>query len=140
MHGGPGYGLHEDDQPGHMGTGPLTAESIVGLHSPLDKSLLPLADAVLSRFKIRSLGSATLHLAYVANGLLDGAVDFNVKIWDLAAAIALCRAVGAEVNFLNGPQLPLRQFDLKMKRIVYMAGRPELCEVLTGLFAGKLPV
>ncbi len=90
---------------------------------------------MLSQFKIRGLGSATLHLAYVAAGMLDGCVDFNVKIWDLAAAIPLVRAAGGEVQFLNGEQLPMRVFDLKMKRIVYVAGSAAMCarlgEVMT---------
>jgi myo-inositol-1(or 4)-monophosphatase len=60
-------------------------------------------------------------------------VDFNVKIWDLAAAIPLCRAAGGEVHFLNGPQLPLRRFDLAMARIVYVAGSPAMCARLIPL-------
>ena len=68
----------------------------------------------------------------MAAGLLDGAVDYNVKIWDLAAAIPLCRAAGGVVRFLNGEQLPMRQFDLKMKRILYVAGSPAMCDRLEG--------
>ena len=85
-----------------------------------------MAARVTGAFKVRALGSATLHLAYVAAGLLDGCVDFNVKIWDLAAAIPLVRAAGGEVRFLNGEQLPLRTFDLKMRKIVYLAGTPTM--------------
>jgi myo-inositol-1(or 4)-monophosphatase len=92
-----------------------------------------MACGVLSNFKIRGLGSATLHLAYVATGLLDGCVDFNVKIWDLAAAIPLVQAAGGEVRFLNGEQLPMRTFDLKMQRIVYVAGSPAMCTRLAEL-------
>jgi myo-inositol-1(or 4)-monophosphatase len=73
----------------------------------------------------------------VAAGLLDGCVDFNVKIWDLAAAIPLVRAAGGEVHFLNGEQLPVRRFDLGMARIVYVAGSPELCRLLRERMAGK---
>ena len=98
--------------------------------------MLPLADAILGQFKIRGLGTATLHLAYVAAGLLDGCVDFNVKIWDLAAAIPLVLAAGGEVSFLNGEQFPMRQFDLKMKRIVYCAGSPAMCARLRELMKG----
>jgi myo-inositol-1(or 4)-monophosphatase len=60
-------------------------------------------------------------------------VDFNVKIWDLAAAIPLVRAAGGDVHFLNGEQLPMRLFDLKMKRIVYVAGSPAMCAKLREL-------
>ena len=139
IHGGPGRGVWDGDEPAHVATAPLTKESLIGLHSPLDKALTPLAEAIMTAFKIRGLGSATLHLAYVATGMLDGAVDFNVKIWDLAAAIALCRGAGGEVRFLNGPQLPLRTFDLHMGRIVYIAGSAALCDRLEALFKGRTP-
>jgi len=130
MHGGPGFGAFDGERPMTVKPGPFGRDALVGFHSPFDKSLLPLAADVLARCKIRGLGSATLHLAYVAAGLLDGVVDFNVKIWDLAAAIPLCRAAGGEVHFVNGPQLPLRQFDLRMARILYYAGSPAMCAQL----------
>lgn len=95
-----------------------------------------MASGVLSHFKIRGLGSATLHLAYVAAGRLDGCVDYNVKIWDLAAAIPLVRATGGAVHFLNGEQLPMRFFDLQMKPIIYVAGSPAMCARLRELMSG----
>jgi myo-inositol-1(or 4)-monophosphatase len=127
MHGGPGFGVRDGEREVRVSTAPMNKETLVGFHSPFDKSLLPLASGVLSQFKIRGLGSATLHLAYVAAGILDGCVDYNVKIWDLAAAIPLVRAGGGDVHFLNGEQLPMRQFDLKMTRIIYVAGSPAMC-------------
>jgi myo-inositol-1(or 4)-monophosphatase len=137
MHGGPGYGMHDGDRRAQVTDAEPHRETLIGFHSPFDKSLTPLAAGVLSRFKIRGLGSATLHLAYVAAGLLDGSVDYNVKIWDLAAAIALLRAAGGEIRFLNGEQLPVRQFDLKMRRIVYVAGSPAMCARLAELTSAR---
>jgi myo-inositol-1(or 4)-monophosphatase len=133
MHGGPGFGMWDGDRKASVTTEAPNPDMIIGFHSPNDKALVPAADAVLSNFKIRGLGSATLHLAYVAAGLFGGAVDFNVKIWDLAAAIAMCKAAGGEVRFMNGEQLPVRVFDLKMKRIVYVAGSPVVAERLYAL-------
>jgi myo-inositol-1(or 4)-monophosphatase len=133
IHGGPGFGVQDGDHAAKLAPAEPPHEMLIGFHSPSDKGLLPMASGVLSQFKIRGLGSATLHLAYVAVGLLDGCVDYNVKIWDLAAAIPLVLANGGEVQFLNGPQLPMRQFDLKMKRIVYVAGSPAMCARLRGL-------
>jgi myo-inositol-1(or 4)-monophosphatase len=124
MHGGPGFGTYDGERRVHASTAPVTPETLIGLHSPFDKALIPMAGAVISNFKIRGLGSATLHLAYVAAGILDGCVDYNVRIWDIAAAVALVRGAGGDVEFLNGEQLPMRQFDLRMKRIVYLAGAP----------------
>ena len=136
MHGGPGFGMHDGDRTPGVITVPPHRETLIGFHSPFDKTLLPLAIPVLANFKIRGLGSATLHLAYVAAGLLDGCVDYNVKIWDLAAAIPLVWAAGGEVHFINGEQLPLRQFDLKMKGIIYVAGSPGMCARLRELMQG----
>jgi myo-inositol-1(or 4)-monophosphatase len=136
MHGGPGFGMHDGDRETTVSSETPAPESIIGFHSPSDKSLVPAADAILSHFKIRGLGSATLHLAYVAAGMFAGAVDFNVKIWDLAAAIPLCRAAGGQVVFLNGEQLPMRVFDLKMGRIKYVAGGPKIVGTLASLVAG----
>ena len=136
MQGGPGFGVRDGTRAARVSTAPLSRETLIGFHSPADKALLPAATGIVSSFKIRGLGSATLHLAYVAAGLLDGCVDFNVKIWDLAAAIPLVRAGGGEVHFLNGEQLPLRTFDLRMGKIVYVAGSAAMCARLRGLMAG----
>ena len=130
MHGGPGFGMFDGERPAHVSEEKPNPDSLIGFHSPNDKALAPAANAVIAHFKIRGLGSATLHLAYVAAGLLDGTVDYNVKIWDLAAAIPMCRAAGGEVRFLNGNPLPMRKFDLKMARIVYVAGNPVMAERL----------
>lgn len=136
MHGGPEFGAFDGERRMRVGDGPINRETIVGFHSPADKALLPRATGVISAFKIRGLGSATLHLAYVAAGMLDGCVDYNVKIWDLAAAIPLVRAAGGEVRFLNGEQLPMKAFDLRMGRIMYLAGRPLVAARLGELMAG----
>jgi myo-inositol-1(or 4)-monophosphatase len=133
IHGGPGFGVRDGDREVRVNSAPISGETLVGFHSPLDKTLLPAATNVIANFKIRGLGSATLHLAYVAAGILDGCVDFNVKIWDLAAAIALVRGAGGEAHFLNGERLPMQTFDLNMKRIVYCAGRPAMCARLCEL-------
>jgi myo-inositol-1(or 4)-monophosphatase len=140
MHGGPGFGMFDGERKATVSTEKPSLESLGGFHSPSDKKMVPAADAVLSHFKIRGLGSATLHLAYVAAGLFGGAVDFNVKIWDLAAAIPLCRAAGGEVIFINGEQLPMKVFDLKMARIMYVAGPPVMALRLTALVAASTDV
>lgn len=132
MHGGPGFGAFDGEKPMAVRRAPVSRETLVGFHSPGDKTLLPMASGVIGHFKIRSLGTATMHLAYVAAGIFDGCVDYNVKIWDLAAAIPLVQAAGGEVQFLNGEQLPIRIFDLKMKKIIYAAGAPEMCAQLRG--------
>jgi myo-inositol-1(or 4)-monophosphatase len=133
MHGGPGFGMYDGERRACVSAEEPSPETLIGIHSPSDKALMPAAEAVISKFKIRGLGSATLHLAYVAAGLFGGAVDFNLRIWDLAAAIPLCRAAGGEVIFMNCEPLPMRVFDLKMKPIIYVAGPPPMARRLAGL-------
>ena len=46
--------------------------------------------------KVRLLGSAALSLAYVAAGRVDAYREHDIKIWDVAAGLALVRAAGGE--------------------------------------------
>ena len=127
IHGGPGRGLFDGDRTACVRPEAPNPQSVVGFHSPYDKRFAHDAQTLVENFKIRGLGSSTLHLTYVAIGILDGTVDHNVKIWDIAAAVPLCLAGGGLVQFLNGEQFPLRSFDLKMDRIRYVAGNAAMC-------------
>jgi myo-inositol-1(or 4)-monophosphatase len=127
IHGGPGNALYDGDRVVEVRAEPPNSQMLLGFHSPYDKSFAAHASVLVENFKIRSLGSSTLHLAYVAVGILGGTVDHNVKIWDIAAAVPLCLAGGGHVEFLNGEQFPLRKFDLKMRRIFYIAGNAAVC-------------
>ena len=135
MHGGPGFGLYDGDQPARVSDEAPNAQTLLGFHSPYNKDYAKHATVLVRNFKIRGLGSSTLHLAYVAVGILGGTVDHNVKIWDIAAAVALCLAGGGEVHFLTGEQFPLQEFNLKMGRIFYIAGNREVCARLRELLA-----
>jgi myo-inositol-1(or 4)-monophosphatase len=135
IQGGPGHGLFDGDRAASVKQTALDKQSLVGFHSPHEKKYARHAQLVVENFKIRGLGSSTLHLAYVAVGILDGTIDHNVKIWDIAAAVALCQAGGGVVKFMNGEQFPMKQFDLKMGRIHYIAGNQAFCERLTQLLA-----
>ncbi len=133
LHGGPGFGAWEDEKAVKVKADSPSGGRLLGFHSPMDKSYAPHASLIVSKFKIRSLGSSTLHLAYVGSGLLDGAVDHNVKVWDIAAAVPFCQGAGGEIRYLKGPLFPLRVFDLKMPRVPFIAGSPALCDELAAL-------
>ena len=93
----------------------------------MDTTLAPRAVPVIQQFKIRGLGSSTLHLAYVGIGLIDGVLDFNVRVWDIAAAYPIALGGGAEVHFLKNDPFPLRQFAVTAPRIHYVAGNRAIC-------------
>ncbi len=133
IHGGPGHGVYDGERVAQVLQQPPNSQTLLGFHSPYDKAFAHDAAVLVENFKIRGLGSSTLHLAYVAVGILAGTVDHNVRIWDIAAAVPLCLAGGGSVEFLNGDQFPLREFDLKMPRIFYVAGSKTMCTRLRNL-------
>ena len=63
------------------------------------KSLLDFIEAIREYKKIRLLGSAALSLAYVACGRADVYLENDIKIWDVAAGIALVKAAGGKVQY-----------------------------------------
>lgn len=54
--------------------------------------------------RLRMHGSTGLDLAYVADGILGGAVSFGSHVWDHAAGVVLVRAAGGVVTDLAGEQ------------------------------------
>jgi myo-inositol-1(or 4)-monophosphatase len=54
---------------------------------------------------IRRLGTASLDLAYVAAGRLDGFWEYGLKPWDMAAGIVLIREAGGLVGRLEDGEL-----------------------------------
>lgn len=136
IHGGPGFGLMDGERQAGLRNQPPTNQSIIGFHSPYDRMHAEEAKRLVTSYKIRGLGSSTLHLAYVAVGLLDGVVDHNVKLWDIAAAVPLVEAVGGELRYLKWEPFPMRAFDQNMKRITYVGGSKVMCDHLCETLIG----
>lgn len=126
IHGGPGRGVWDGEKRAAARSEAPNGHSLVGFHSPVEKVYAMEGKKLIENFKIRGLGSSTLHLAYAAIGLLDGVVDHNNKVWDIAAACALLQEAGVEIHYLENPPFPMTEFTLKAKRIQYAAGNPAM--------------
>ena len=137
IEGGPGFGVRDGGVVTKLKGEAPSPQSLVGFHSPYDKAFATQAMRLVQETKIRGLGSSTLHLAYVAAGFLDGTVDHNVRLWDIAAAIPLVWANGGETRFLNGELFPFTAFDLHMPRIFYIAGSTKMCDHLEAVIGFK---
>lgn len=122
MHGGPGRGLFDDDKPARVAPEAPHGHSLIGFHSPVEKSYAAEGKRIIENFKIRGLGSSALHLAYCAVGHLDGVVEHNNKLWDVAAAAAMIEEGGGRIDYLTPAPFPMRAFWLKSPRIQYLAG------------------
>jgi myo-inositol-1(or 4)-monophosphatase len=122
MHGGPGRGVWDGDTPARVSPEDPHGHSLIGFHSPVEKTFVGEGKRVIENFKIRGLGSSALHLAYAAVGHLDGVVEHNNKLWDIAAAAALIEEGGGRIDYLTPCPFPLREFWLKSGRVQYVAG------------------
>lgn len=70
------------------------------------KTVLPLCG------DIRRAGAATLDLAYVACGRLDGFWEFGLRLWDIAAGILLVKEAGGMVSDPQGGEDYLKPGNL----------------------------
>ncbi len=127
MHGGPGRGVWDDGQPARASDSDPHTHSLIGFHSPVEKSYAAEGKRLIENFKIRGLGSSALHLAYAAVGHLEGVVEHNNRIWDVAAAAAMINEGGGEIHYLTPAPFPMTAFWLKSPRVQYVAGNRTMC-------------
>lgn len=139
IEGGPGHGLRDGTRKVTPPPGELHEHSLIATNFPLAAEVVGRIEPLLRTYRVRSLGSAALHLGYTALGFLDGALGLKVKVWDVAGAYALLHAVGREVHFLEKPAFPLERFHVRQARCPLVAGLPEFCEEARRLLAGVLP-
>jgi myo-inositol-1(or 4)-monophosphatase len=87
------------------------AESIVGVSSfnvdsrgrvPGRYRLAVIENLSRTCSRMRMHGATGIDLAYVAAGILGGAISFGSHVWDHAAGVALVRAAGGLVTDLDG--------------------------------------
>ncbi len=112
-----GKGAHLNDRRIRVGQHTKLEECLLGTGFPFRHSK-PLIDAYTDTLRailplsgdVRRAGAATLDLAYVACGRLDGFWEMGLKIWDIAAGVLLvkeagglvCDFVGSEDYFKSG--------------------------------------
>lgn len=82
-----------------------------------DEALLQFVRQVQQFKKIRMIGSAALAMAYVATGRFDVYCEEGIRLWDIAAGLALVEAAGASVHRIPNPIKPFA-YNL------WIAGKP----------------
>ncbi len=93
------------------------SSSELSTHLRIVETLIPLCG------DIRRPGAATLDLAYVACGRLDGFWESGLHIWDIAAGILLVKEAGGLVCDLNGGEDYLDSGDV-------VVGNPKILKLL----------
>lgn len=104
------------------------AQTMIGAHFPMELNLQKKLAPLMAKYRIRSFGSAALSATYVATGYLTGAIDYRVKVWDIAAAYALCASVGLEWKFVEMNPFPAKTFHPQQGQCPYYVGTPALIE------------
>lgn len=122
LEGGPGHGLLSDQKKIDRDTMVADAQTMIGLHFPMSLKQLEPLTGLLAKYRVRCIGSGALTASYVATGYLTGVIDYKVKVWDIAAAYALCRSVGLTWTFIEDSPFPLKKFHSQMNFSPYYAG------------------
>lgn len=90
---------------GHAGQQAMVRTPLVAVPSSSEGASRELVQRWLDRTVLRSLGSTALHLAYVASGAYDAMLNFDGRLWDIAAGYVLVEAVGGRCTTLAGREL-----------------------------------
>ncbi len=101
-----GEGACLNDSPICVSSTKNTSNAILATGFPVSsdfsqKTLYKFVNNITIYQKIRLLGSAALSLAYVSSGRVDIYQENDIKIWDVAAGIAIVRAAGGETQLIQ---------------------------------------
>ncbi len=137
-----GGGAARDGRPVRVSARPRLVEAVVatgwaaGRHGEFDLILRDVCRVTPRTRNVRALGSAALHLAYVADGRLDGFWERRLNPWDVAAGVLLVREAGGTVTDRQG-----RPFRLDSPTIVATNGllQGDLLDLLAGEEAAPPP-
>lgn len=134
LHGGAGVGLFEGTHKIVVEDVPLTQkESLLAMQFPLPDELLESYLELLRTYRVRSIGSGTMSLAYSALGKFDGVYDHKCKVWDIAASAALAQASGQTLHFTKDSPFPLKVFSTKAPQVPYYSGSAAFCEKMQSI-------
>jgi myo-inositol-1(or 4)-monophosphatase len=97
-----GCGATLDGRPIIVRDDPPTPDTMVFMRGKSGSALPPVIHQWLDRFAFRNIGSAALHIAYVAAGMVDAAYHEQCKLWDLAAGYLLVTEAGGVMTTQTG--------------------------------------
>ncbi|HOU84901.1 MAG TPA: inositol monophosphatase [Spirochaetota bacterium] len=75
--------------------------------SDINKNISLISNISAKCFAIRIIGASSRELTYLAEGIVDGVIQFNDPVWDYAAPAVILREAGAKITSLTGQELTL---------------------------------
>ncbi|MEO0510734.1 MAG: inositol monophosphatase [Verrucomicrobiota bacterium] len=124
--GGPEHGILRDQKKINRDAIAAEAQTMIGGHFPMALELQAKLAPMLAKYRVRCFGSGALNATYVATGYLTGTIDYRVKIWDIAAAYALCAGAGLKWKFVNESPFPAKTFHPDEDFCPYYVGTESL--------------
>lgn len=112
-----GFGAQLNGSPMRVGAAAELRDAIVaygglGRVEAVAAPTLRVIASLASRTRaMRGLGSAALHLAYVAAGRLDASLDASLSVWDTAAGTLLVEEAGGRMSSWRGGAYELTTRD-----------------------------
>lgn len=102
-----GSGAWLDGTPIHVTGTREVHDAVIAIGFPIATDFEPAALAAVVEMvraykKVRMFGTAALSLAFVAAGRVDAYYERDIKIWDVAAGLALVRAAGGDLHVRPG--------------------------------------
>lgn len=130
--------VYRNDQPTRIKTpASLHRESVLLSHGRLHRRY------TISRGypgKVRGLGSAIAHLSYVATGSADAVLIGRVRVWDLAAGLAMLLNNGGVLRYLDGTDVSLAQLlSGNAAPLPMLGGHPDVIAQFEPLISYQAP-
>lgn len=114
----------------------LNSNSQIGLTSRCPAEFLPAFSSLNKQCIGMYLGSAALHLAYVAMGAYDATFTWEVSLWDIAAGAILAQNAGACLtNFDATPVFPIDCETYNGQKTPLIAGGKKVHDYLIDTFS-----
>jgi myo-inositol-1(or 4)-monophosphatase len=113
-----GAGAFHNDRRLRVSARRLLTEALIGTGIPFigrgdhESYLATLGTIMAATSGVRRLGVASLDLAYVAAGRLDGFWEFGLRPWDIAAGLLLVREAGGYITEVGGGNRMLASGDV----------------------------
>jgi myo-inositol-1(or 4)-monophosphatase len=120
-----GRGAWLNDRPLRTSSAPLSAGSLIAVHTPCEDGLPAFVEDWLRRHQLRRFGSTALHLCYAALGGLDLVYDQQVSPWNLAGAAPVLLEAGGVLTRTDGaPLFPVFASRTDGPPVGVLAGNP----------------
>jgi myo-inositol-1(or 4)-monophosphatase len=114
FHAAEGMGAFKNGKRIHVSKVRSLRRSLISTGWPYDKSqikpaLKKIARALEHAQEIRTFGSSSLSMCYLAEGIFEGFWEWDLKPWDLAAGVIIALEAGAKITALDGKRFQLSQ-------------------------------